>query len=66
MLRNKKGQSTIEYIILVTGVISVLIIFLGSPTSPFRTHLNQTLETVTEGMEGMATELAESHGNTLP
>ena len=27
--RNKKGQSTLEYIILVTGVIAIIIVFAG-------------------------------------
>ena len=28
--RKKKGQSTLEYIILVAGVVAILIVFLGT------------------------------------
>jgi uncharacterized protein (UPF0333 family) len=41
-LKRKKGQSTLEYIILVTAVIVIVIGLLVSPASPFRTQLNTT------------------------
>jgi hypothetical protein len=55
----RKGQSTLEYIVLVTGVIVVLIIFLG-PTGVFRSSYNKTLSSGTNGMEDMAGRLATS------
>ena len=62
MLRNKKGQSTLEYIILVSGVVVVLVAFLVGTggNSPFQTALNATLDTATDGMEDMADRLANS------
>jgi uncharacterized protein (UPF0333 family) len=57
--RKKKGQSTLEYIILVTGVIVVLIIFL-KPGGIFNTAFNATLATGTNGMENMAQRLRGS------
>ena len=60
MLRSKKGQSTVEYIILVAGVVAILIVFVGSSSSPFRTALNTTYGTATNGMNTMATRLMNS------
>ena len=60
MLRSKKGQSTVEYIILVAGVIAILIVFVGSSSSPFRAALNRTYLAATNGMENMANRLANS------
>lgn len=57
--RKKKGQSTLEYIILVTGVIVVLIIFLR-PGGIFNTAFNATLSSGTNGMDNMAQRLGGS------
>jgi competence protein ComGC len=54
-----KGQSTVEYIILVAAVIAVLIIFLG-PNGVFKNAFNQTLQTGTNGMMNMAGRLSGS------
>ena len=43
MLKNKRGQSTLEYIILMTAVVVAIVAFVNSPSSPFRQSLNQTL-----------------------
>ena len=59
-VRKKKGQSTLEYIILVTGVIAILILFLNPSGGVFFTAFNNTLKTGTNGMENMANRLAES------
>ena len=57
--KKKKGQSTLEYIILVTGVIVVLILFLR-PGGPFNTAFNSTLTSGTNGMTNMAVRLGTS------
>ncbi|MFH0753751.1 MAG: class III signal peptide-containing protein [Candidatus Omnitrophota bacterium] len=44
MIKGKnRGQSTLEYVLLVTAVIVVVIGMVASPSSPFRTKLNSTL-----------------------
>jgi len=58
-LRKKKGQSTLEYVILVTGVIAVLLVFLG-PTGVFRSAFQNALQQGTDGMEDMANRLRTS------
>ena len=57
--KKKKGQSTIEYVLLVTGVIVVLLVFLGK-NGIFQKAFNSTLATGTNGMENMAARLAGS------
>ncbi|MBI4308984.1 MAG: class III signal peptide-containing protein [Candidatus Omnitrophica bacterium] len=55
----KKGQSTVEYIVLVTAVLAVAILFMvsGGGNSPFQSKLNSTLSTVTDQMTNMANRL---------
>lgn len=58
--RKKKGQSTLEYIILVTGVIAILIIFLNPNNGLFMNSFNAALQSGTNGMVNMADRLAGS------
>ena len=55
--RKKKGQSTVEYIILVAAIIGALIIFLPGT---FRDAYNATLQSGTNGMQNMADGLSAS------
>lgn len=57
--RKKKGQSTVEYIILVAAVLAALILFLR-PGGVFQTAFNDTISTGTSGMQNMANRLATS------
>ena len=62
--KKKKGQSTVEYIILVAAVLAALIIFLR-PGGIFQNAFNETLQTGTTGMENMAGRLAASRPYNL-
>ena len=53
--KTKRGQSTIEYIILVAAVIGVLLVFYSNG---FKTALTNTLTLGTNGMEQMGKRLA--------
>ena len=57
--KRKKGQSTVEYIILVAAVIGALIVFL-KPGGVFQVAYNKALAKGTNGMEDMANRLATS------
>lgn len=61
--RKKKGQSTLEYIILVAGVIAILIVFLNPTTGVFNTRFNATLSESTNAMQNMAARLSGSYPN---
>ena len=50
------GQSTVEYILLVTAVIAVIIAVTG-PAGLFHTRLQDAIETTTDGMGDMAHRL---------
>ena len=68
MLKSKKGQSTLEYIILVAGGIVVIIAFVAGSDSPFGQAFNRALNTATDGMESMADALRNSRvdANGIP
>ncbi|MBF0483764.1 MAG: class III signal peptide-containing protein [Candidatus Omnitrophica bacterium] len=57
--RENKGQSTIEYIILVTAIIAVMILFLAKG-GPFQKAVNQTLESSKNSMLEMSNRLKNS------
>ena len=57
--KKKKGQSTVEYLVLVAAIIGALIIFLR-PGGPFQTAFNDTLDEGTTGMVNMAERLSGS------
>ena len=57
--RKKKGQSTVEYIILVAAIIGALVIFVpGAFTRAYQSALNSG----TDGMNEMANRLSHSRG----
>ncbi len=56
----QKGQSTVEYIVLVTAVIAVAIAFLVPKNSGFQKKMGGSLNTVADQMDSMATRLANS------
>ncbi len=61
-LKNKKGQSTLEYIILVTAIIAVLIIFLkpqsgGALYDTVNNAYTTVSDEITEAADDLAAEL---------
>ncbi len=55
---NKKGQNTIEYILLVTAVIAAIIFATSGSKSMFQKKLLNTVDITTNGMQSMAAKLA--------
>ncbi|MBF0122635.1 MAG: class III signal peptide-containing protein [Candidatus Omnitrophica bacterium] len=53
MTKVKKGQSTLEYIILVTGVVVVILAFVGQKSGVFQTTVTNTLTNATKQMPAM-------------
>jgi uncharacterized protein (UPF0333 family) len=60
LLKTRKGQSTLEYLVLVAMVIAILIIFLNPTTGIFGRAYNNTLQQGTQGMTDMANRLSMS------
>ena len=61
-IKNKRGQSTVEYVLLMTAVVVVIIAFVSNTgNGGFRAQLNSTLNSATADMNSMATTLADSH-----
>ena len=57
-IKNKRGQSTVEYILLVTAVIAIIIVFT---TGMFKTQLNTAVNTAAQDMNNMEGVLSSSH-----
>ncbi len=60
---NSKGQSTIEYILMVTAVIAVIIALTNGSNSPFQKKLTNTLNLSINGMETQAQVLTNLNSN---
>lgn len=58
-LKNKQGQSTVEYIILFSAVVAVALTFLAKD-GKFRTTMDNTLNTAADGMRDMSDRLKAS------
>lgn len=56
----QKGQSTIEYILLVAAIIAIVIAFTVSNNTGLRQHLNGTLDTATNKWKEKETHLDSS------
>lgn len=57
-MRAHKGQSTVEYILLVTAVIAVIILFTANG-GLFQTRLNSVFNTTTQDMLNVASRLQD-------
>ncbi len=59
--RTKAGQSTVEYILIVTAVVATIIAMSGA----FKAKLNNSIEMSQNGMVNIANTLAQSHDGSL-
>jgi hypothetical protein len=60
-IKHKKGQSTVEYVLLVTAVLAVIIALVTGNKSGFQTKLNSTLGQAVNDMDTLSSTLADSH-----
>lgn len=58
-----KGQSTVEYILLVTAVIGVIILLTNGKSSPFYNKMTNTVNMTMTGMEKEAQRLTNAIAN---
>ena len=55
-----KAQSTVEYILLVTAVIAVVLLATNGSNSIFQNRLSNAVNTTVDGMQNMANRLTTS------
>ena len=60
-IKNKRGQSTVEYILLMTAVVAVIIALVAGNNSQFQQTLNSTLNTAVSDMGVGVDALSNSH-----
>lgn len=61
MKKNVKAQSTLEYVILATAVIVVILFLVLSDNSPFKSTLNSTLNTSIGHMNTLSGKLGNMY-----
>jgi Flp pilus assembly pilin Flp len=59
-IKNKRGQSTVEYILLVTAVIAVIIALVTSNNSGVKGQLNSTLNTAIDDIGNVSDRMPGS------
>ena len=59
-IKNKKGQSTVEYVLLMTAVVAVIIAMVTSNKSGLQSQLNSTLNSAISTVGTMSDRLAAS------
>ena len=60
-IKNKRGQSTVEYILLMTAVVAVMIVFAtGNNPAGLQGQLGKTLNAAKDQMAGLTTRLSDS------
>ena len=59
IVKHRKGQSTLEYVLLFTAVMVVLIALLVNSGSPFRSAYNSMMHGVINRMTNGAQTLAD-------
>ncbi len=63
-MRASKGQSTVEYILLVTAVTLVVILFTtGKGSGTFQSGLGQVFNQTTQDMTNVASRLQDNAAN---
>ncbi|MDE1921245.1 MAG: class III signal peptide-containing protein [Candidatus Omnitrophica bacterium] len=61
-IKNKRGQITVEYILVVTAVLIVIVAFVTSKNGPFQNTLNSTYNAAVTEMNSETSQYAGSHG----
>ena len=60
---SQKGQSTVEYILLVTAVVAVILLFTVGNNSLFQTRLTNVFNQTSQDMLNVASYLQDNAAN---
>jgi Flp pilus assembly pilin Flp len=63
-INHKRGQSTVEYILLVTAVIAVMIVFATSKDKGLQGKLSNTLNETSTQITNMSDRLDNSYAQS--
>jgi Flp pilus assembly pilin Flp len=63
-MRAHQGQSTVEYILLVTAVVTVVVLFTTGNGNLFQSRLNTVFNTATQDMLNVSTRLQDNAAPT--
>ncbi|MBI3314680.1 MAG: hypothetical protein HYZ86_01885 [Candidatus Omnitrophica bacterium] len=63
-LRHGSGQSTVEYILLATAVIAVMVLFTTGNDSVFKARLSNAFNAAADSISDMGNRLKNSEGPT--
>ena len=62
-MRAHKGQSTVEYLLIVTAVVAVILFFTTGSSSLFQTRLTNVFNQTTQDMLNVASYLQDNAVN---
>jgi len=65
-IKNKRGQSTVEYVLLMTAVVAVIIAMVTSNKSGFQGQLTNTINSAVGTIGSMSDRLAVSEPGSGP
>jgi len=65
-IKNKRGQSTVEYVLLVTAVIAVIIALVTSNNGGLKGQLNSTYNSALTTVSDITGRLQNSEGPSNP
>ena len=65
-IKNKRGQSTVEYVLLVTAVVAVMIAFVTNNKTGLQAQLNTTLLATTNEINNVGQSYTGSHTLSNP
>jgi Flp pilus assembly pilin Flp len=63
-IKNKRGQSTVEYVLLVTAVLAAIIAFVSTKGTGLQAQMNTTLNQATSDIGDMGNRLTSAHGES--
>ena len=64
-IKNKKGQSTVEYVLLMTAVVAVIIALVTGKNSGLQGTLTNTLNATISTQSDIADRLTNSENGTI-
>jgi Flp pilus assembly pilin Flp len=65
-IKDKRGQSTVEYVLLMTAVVAVIIAMVTAKDSGLQKQLNTTLNTAIGDVGTLGDALTGSHQGSAP